>query len=365
MSPLPGSYWRAMSSVLDRATSVGARVDDVLRCFVEEQAKALSGLDGRLGALTVEVADLVAAGGKRLRPAFVYWGHRAAGGGDEEATVHVGAAVEMLHTFALLHDDVMDRADTRRGRAAAAHAFTRQASERGAADPAWFGTSAAILAGDLAFVWADRLLDTTPAGAAAAARLREVFTTLRLEVMAGQYLDLCLDGGPPADPETACRIALLKSGRYTVTRPLQLGLAIVDDVGADLERALQTYGDAIGVAFQLRDDILGLFGDPARTGKGCLDDIRAGKRTLLISRALALAAPGERRVLDRALGDRNVGDEAVAACRDIVAGNGALASVEELLRSGHDAAVAALRIVPDPARSALCELAAAAVGRDH
>ena len=111
------------------------RVDDVLRCFVEEQAKALSGLDGRLDALTVEVADLVAAGGKRLRPAFVYWGHRAAGGGDEQAADHVGAAVEMLHTFALLHDDVMDRADTRRGRAAAAHAFTQQASERGSCRP--------------------------------------------------------------------------------------------------------------------------------------------------------------------------------------------------------------------------------------
>ena len=354
-----------MISVLDRAASMNERVDDVLRCFVKEQANALGALDRRLDALSAEVMELVAAGGKRLRPAFVYWGHRAAGGGDEQAAIHAGAAVEMLHTFALLHDDVIDRADTRRERAAATHTFTHQAMERGACDPAWFGTSAAILAGDLAFVWADRLLDTAPVGAAAAARLREVFTMLRIEVMAGQYLDLCLDGGPPADPETACRIALLKSGRYTVTRPLQLGLAIADDVGPDLQRALVAYGDAIGVAFQMRDDILGLFGDPARTGKGCLDDIRAGKRTLLISRALALSTPRERAALDRALGDRDVDDDAVATCRKIVITNGALASVEGLIRAGHDAAITALRNVPEPARSALCELAAAAVGRDR
>jgi geranylgeranyl diphosphate synthase type I len=181
--------------------------------------------------------------------------------------------------------------------------------------------------------------------------------------MAGQYLDLRLEGATSIHPDEARRVALLKSGRYTVTRPLQLGWALAGGADDAVARALARYGDAIGLAFQLRDDILGLFGDPALTGKSSCDDLRAGKRTLLMLRALTLASPPERTVLERSLGHRHLDDRAVERCREIVAESGALASVETLLATQLATAVKAVGELPDPARSALAALAATAVHR--
>ena len=172
----------------------------ILDRYVAERTAELVALDPSLGDVAGEIAGLIAAGGKRLRPAFVYWGHRASGAADEPGVLHVAAAVEMLHTFALLHDDVMDRAQRRRGRRTAQHAFGDLHRDRGlAGDADWYGTSAAILAGDLAFVWADDLIDRAPLADGALARARRAFTTLRVEVMAGQYLDLRLDRLDAAD----------------------------------------------------------------------------------------------------------------------------------------------------------------------
>lgn len=342
------------------------RVDVVLREFVAERAAELAAIDPALECVAAEIGALVAAGGKRLRPAFVTWGHRAGGGsGDDHAVASVAAAAEMLHTFALIHDDVMDASTTRRGRPAARAAFARAhaAGDLGG-DHQRFGDNAAILAGDLAFVWADQLLDAAPLDGRAASRVRRVFTTLRTEVMAGQYLELLLDGERDADPQGAQRVALLKSGRYTVTRPLELGLAIAGAPAAT-HHALAAYGDAVGLAFQLRDDVLGLFGDPATTGKSCSDDLRAGKRTLLILRALELATPAARAVLERSLGNAALDHEGTARCREIVARSGALASVEALIREQHAFALDAIADVPEPARSALTALASIAVQRDH
>ncbi len=350
---------------LDPLTPIRDDVDAVLRGFLAAQTSALVAVDPALVTVGNEISELIGAGGKRLRPAFVYWGHRAGGGGHDDAVAQVGAAVEMLHTFALLHDDVMDHALTRRGRAAACHSFRRtHVAEQLGGDADWFGTSAAILAGDVAFVWADQLLDTAPLDAATLRRARQVFTALRVEVMAGQYLDLRLDGAACADPEAARRVALLKSGRYTVTRPLELGLSLAGG-GRAVHGAVAAYGDAIGLAFQLRDDVLGLLGDPATTGKSCTDDLRAGKRTLLILRAITLATDDERAFLRRCLGDRDLDDDAADRCRQIVRCSGALASVETLLRHQHAIAVDAVAALPQPARPALRALASMAVQRDH
>ena len=346
----------------DPLTPIREPVDELLEQFMWARAAELDELDPRLAVLGREIAGLIVGRGKRLRPAFVYWGYRAGGGGDDLAVVHVAAAIEMLHTFALLHDDVMDRAETRRGRPAARRGFAAAyAAERLEGDREWFGTSAAILAGDLAFVWADQLLDAAPSPCLA--RVRRIFTTLRVEVMAGQYLDLRLEGATSVHPDEARRVALLKSGRYTVTRPLQLGWALADGPDGSVARALARYGDAIGLAFQLRDDILGLFGDSALTGKSSCDDLRAGKRTLLMLRALTMASPPQRAVLERSLGDRNLDDLAVERCREIVAESGALASVETLLVAQLAAAIEAVGELPDPTRSALAGLAASAVHR--
>lgn len=357
-----GSDGLSGAEPLDPFTPV-AGLDALLAEFLDEQVAELADLDLALAPVGREIAGLVAAGGKRLRPAFVYWGHRATGAGHEPEVLRPAGAVELLHTFALVHDDVMDRSPERRGRPAVHEALAEHhRAEALGGDGRWFGLGGAILGGDLVFVWADRLLDGAGLPEPALRRAREVFSQLRVEVMAGQYLDLRLAGDRDAREEHAWRVALLKSGRYTVTRPLQLGAALG---GGDerLASVLEAYGDAVGVAFQLRDDVLGLFGDPAETGKGAIEDLREGKRTLLMLRALALADDAARAELENCLGDPTVDDAAAARVREVVVETGALASIEEVLEELRGEAVQALADVPDPARGALAELADRAVTR--
>lgn len=345
------------SSSVPALDVVHGPVSMLLERFLDERTAELSELDPALAPIGREVADLVKASAKRLRPAFVYWGHRASGAEHLDGVYGPAAAVELLHTFALVHDDVMDRSPERRGRPAVHEALaSRHRSEHLDGDSAWFGISGAILAGDLAFVWADQLLDGADLPAAAIERARRVFTDLRVEVMAGQYLDLRLAARPAAREEESLRVALLKSGRYTVTRPLQLGAAIGGG-SEDLDAALRAYGDAAGLAFQLRDDVLSLFGDPTATGKGSLSDLREGKRTALMLRALERAGPAERQVLSASLGDADLDEQAADRVRAIVADCGALDGVERLLAEQHDIARRALRPVAGPAREALEELA--------
>lgn len=384
-------------------------VDGVLDRFLAGQEDELALVDKSASRVSRQVRRLVDAGGKRLRPAFVYWGHRATGAAHDDAVFVAGAAVELLHTFALIHDDVMDRSDVRRGGPSTHLAFAGDHAEEGMrGDGDWFGVSAAILAGDLTFVWADRLLEDTPVDAERLAHARRVFADLRVEVMAGQYLDLRLAAAAEADETLARRVAVLKSARYTVTRPLQLGAALagrtaggtgtsvagpftidlsgggaVTALAADARRAgrvpangtgatgpdrlderLIAYGDAVGLAFQLRDDVLGMFGDPSHTGKSSLDDLREGKRTLLALRALELTDGLDHDQLARSLGDPGLDAAGAERCRHIVAGSGALASVETLIEAQYASALDALDGLPDPARSALARLADLAAHRD-
>lgn len=338
-------------------------VDALLARFLDERITELGAMDPALQRIGREVADLVLAGGKRIRPAFVYWGHRATGAAHSDAVHHLGGAVELLHTFALIHDDVMDRSVLRRGRPTVHTALAEAHGQDGLlGDAGWFGVGAAILAGDLAFVWADELLDTAPLPASQLDRARRVFRDLRVEVMAGQYLDLRLAGRADAGEADALRVALLKAGRYTVTRPLLLG-ASLDDPGETLRTALSTYGDAIGIAFQLRDDVLGLFGDPSRTGKSRVEDLREGKRTLLILRALSLADERQRSTLSSVLGDPDADESDADTARQIIEDTGALSAVEDLLVERQGTAREALAVVPSPAREALDELAGLVLDR--
>jgi isopentenyl-diphosphate delta-isomerase type 1 len=344
---------------------IQARLPALLDGFLADRRRDLTSIDQSLAAVADEVRALVDAGGKRLRPAFVHWGHRATGAPDSDEALRAAGAVELLHTFALLHDDVMDRSAVRRGRPSAHAAFAADHAGGGrSGDAAWFGTSAAVLAGDLTFVWADQLFDSIVAPPEAHARAREVFTALRAEVIAGQYLDLRLASDPAAHEEQARRVAVLKSARYTVTRPLLLGAALAPEpVPPTLLGALSTYGDAVGLAFQMRDDVLGLFGDPAETGKSDLDDLREGKRTLLLLRARRLTTPAGRRLLDAHVGRPDLDEAQAARIREVVADSGALASVEALVSAEHALAVAVLDGVPHPARVALEELAGLAIER--
>jgi geranylgeranyl diphosphate synthase type I len=207
----------------------------------------------------------------------------------------------------------------------------------------------------LAFVWADELLDRLDIDAATFRRVRGVFDLLRREVIAGQYLDLRLSG-PCATDQQALSVALLKSARYTVTRPLQIGatLAGADDATID---SLRVYGDAMGVAFQLRDDVLGVFGDPVITGKGNAEDLRSGKASLLLVRALELAAPSDLRLLRRCLGVEDLDEQSVRRCREAVLASGAVASIEALITSQLATAKGALDGLPASVAADLAELA--------
>ena len=356
--PLDG----AACSIEEALAAARGPVEERLLDFVRAGAVQFGAADPAVSGIADAVRRLVERGGKRLRPAFVHWGHAATGAPRDDRVVTVAAAIELLHTFALLHDDVMDRSATRRGAPAAQVSLAAaRPGPSGHPDAGWFGASAAILAGDLAFLWADELLDQA-GGGGAMDRARVVFNRLRSEVIAGQYLDLRLAAEPRPSEMAARRVALLKTARYTVSRPLQIGAAL--GAGSpELDCVLETYGDAVGTAFQLRDDVLGLFGDPAVTGKSRLDDLREGKRTLLVVRAFALGDDRQRSTILAALGDPGLDEEGAARCRDAVAASGALASVEALTGERHDAAVRAVSGLGGQVREALVSLAAFAAFR--
>ena len=320
-----------------------------------------------------ELSAFVLGGGKRIRPTFAWWAWRAAGGDPEgpeaPAVARAASALELIQACALVHDDLIDESDTRRGnptvhrRFAGAHDRERW---RGGAQQ--FGMSAAVLLGDLALAWADDMLHSSGLAPQALARALGPWRAMRTEMLAGQYLDVFSQVRGDESAEAALRVAELKAASYTVARPLQLGAEIA---GAD-ERtlsALQRFGHDIGVAFQLRDDLLGVFGDPEVTGKPAGDDLREGKRTLLIAEAVEAArAQGDERAMDRVravLGDPDAAEEAIEDARTALCRLGADAAVEHRIARLTSSAVSALHSaeLAEPAATRLSELAVAVTDR--
>src|SRR5947209_355084 len=301
------------------------------------------------------------AGGKRLRPGFCYWAFVGAGGDPADpAIVDAGAALELLHTFALIHDDIMDGSSTRRSIETIHVRFEeRHALDGWRGDGRRFGEGVAVLIGDLAFVYADQLLAGAPAEALA------VFTELRIEVNVGQYLDLVGTAQGEVGEATARRISLFKSGKYSVERPLHLGAALAGRLD-DLARPLSTYGLRVGEAFQLRDDLLGVFGDETVTGKPVGEDLREGKPTVLYAAARDVADPAADRVLDR-YGAQDLTEDEVAELQEVLIETGAVARVEGAIDELVAEAIVSLDaapIVPE-ARAALADLAQYVARRDH
>jgi geranylgeranyl diphosphate synthase type I len=338
--------------------------------FLDRQEAILTGMDPALGAVVDEVRALV-GGGKRLRPAFAYWGWRGAlagapaGAEDEDAVLRAVSALEFLHASALVHDDVMDAAETRRGRPATHRGFSAlHAGDGLAGDADAFGTGAAILVGDLALVWSDELLGCSGLSAAALGRARTVWDVMRAEVMSGQYLDLLRAAGGLPGAHGALTVARYKSAGYTVQRPLQLGAAVAAG-RPEVREAFSRIGLALGEAFQLRDDVLGVFGDPAVTGKSADDDLREGKRTLLVELAEERADRAGRRLLRDSLGNPAAGPDDLDALRRLLETTGALARVEHRIAEGTATARAAIAQAPiaEDARAALDALAVLATTR--
>jgi geranylgeranyl diphosphate synthase type I len=353
-----------VTSPLDRA-GLRDRVDKALSGFLAQRRAELSRVDESTGAVAEAVEAFVLGGGKRLRPAFAYWGYRGAGGPDSDELVATVAALELVQASALIHDDVMDRSDTRRGEPAVHRRFAGLHRSRGWLGEAdQFGTAAAILLGDLCLVWSDQLLHAGGLDPATLARARPVFDEMRTELTIGQYLDLLTQATGETTVERAARVARLKSGRYTVERPLLLGAALAGDDPAVAE-VYSGYGLPLGEAFQLRDDVLGVFGDPARTGKPAGDDLREGKRTFLVAAAFETADSDARAALAAGLGDPDLDEVGVSRLRDLIIGTGALARTERRIADLTATAVAALATssLAAEAHHALTALAAAATAR--
>lgn len=324
----------------------------------------LATVDPALAPLTAISRAVVDAGGKRFRPAFVWWGHRASGSAPDPAVLTIAAAVELLHTFALVHDDIMDRASARRNVPTSHIQFHDLHDANGwLGDGEWFGISSGIIHGDLISVWADQVFWQADVDRDLLVAAYEVYNIMRAEVMAGQWLDIRLAALPDAQVAESRHVALLKSGRYSITRPLQLGATLGGLDDPTTRHALATYGDEMGVAFQMRDDVLGIFGDQAKIGKSVASDIREGKRTVLMLTALARADAAQRAVLDASLGNVDLDGDGIAWVRTIVEETGAVASIEDQIQAGYQRALDALTVVAQPAQRVLAELADMAINR--
>jgi len=355
---------RNVRRVTRHGDAVIARVDAALAAFLDGRAKALAPLGADLVPVAEVARRFVLDGGKRLRPTFAYWGWRAVRdeAADDDALVTAAASLELLHACALVHDDVMDASDTRRGQPAAHAAFAQLHRESGwSGDADVFGTAAAILLGDLLLSWADAMFAGAVPGSGAA---REVYDDMRQLVMAGQYLDVLVQARGAYSPDEALRVIEFKTSKYTVEGPLHLGAAIAD-APPETFAALTAYGLPLGEAFQLRDDVLGVFGDPAVTGKPAGDDLREGKQTLLTALAMAGADPAEADLLRRGMGDRELSDARVAELRQVIVATGALEQVEQRIAVRAAEARAALTspAIAAPARPALDALIGAATVR--
>ena len=338
---------------------VASRVEGRVTELLDRETERWGSIEADLLHPLEALRALVMAGGKRLRPVFCHWGF-VAGGGDptDQRIIDAGAAFELLQAFALIHDDVMDDSAVRRGAPAVHRRFAdRHTARAWAGESRRFGEGVAILAGDLALVYADLLLPT------GSPELAALWHELRIELNIGQYLDLAGTATGGIDREGALRIARLKSGRYTVERPLQLGALLAGDPA--LAAALSQYGDPLGEAFQLRDDVLGVFGRQEQTGKPVGDDLREGKPTLMLAVAHERADGAGKALLAR-VGDPELDDDDVERLQALYVSTGALEVAEAEITALAARAVASLPAIPlpDHADLALRELADFVIARE-
>ena len=335
--------------------------------FVTDRASILTSVSEELDPL-VDISRRFLSGGKRYRALFCYWGWQAASGepdgfdpfADDEdsrpstAVVGAASALEVFHAAALVHDDIIDNSDTRRGSPSAHRLFQSLHRSSGwAGDGADFGRSTAILHGDLLLGWSDELLDDALdelTDRAAARRARGEFNRMRTEVTAGQYLDILEERAWPTRDESEFReraenVIIYKSAKYSVLAPLVIGAAMAGGTDAQLS-ALRSFGLPLGIAFQLRDDLLGVFGDEQVTGKPSGDDLREGKRTMLVALAREQLPTGARRLLDELLGDPDLDDEQIRLLQSTIRESGAVDEVEALIARNVVRAITALTDAP-------------------
>ena len=354
---------------------VQERIDE----FLEERAPQLSAIAEEIDDFVGTSRDLL-SGGKRFRALFCYWGWQAVstpGVGfdladeaperDLPAIVTAAAALEIFHAAALVHDDIMDNSDTRRGRPAAHKRFEALHGENGwLGNPRSFGGSAGLLLGDLLLGWSDEVFDSAlrslPDPLASSAGRAE-FNRMRTEVTVGQYLDIVEENAWRSHPESellprAHRVIVYKSAKYSVKAPLAIGAALGGGT-PEQTAALRAFGLPLGIAYQLRDDLLGVFGDPEVTGKPAGDDLREGKRTVLIALARTALPANSRALLDELLGDRDLDARQVEVLQSVIRDSGAIDRVERIITHNVGLARQAIESAPlsTSSRTQLAQLA--------
>ncbi|WP_041302496.1 bifunctional (2E,6E)-farnesyl/geranyl diphosphate synthase [Mycolicibacterium rhodesiae] len=360
-----------MYAAAPSAVELTKAVTEQLRAYLAERRSDCAYMGDDYGELTAALEEFVLRGGKRLRPAFAYWGWRAVadspGAKDEEQALRLFSALELLHACALVHDDVIDASATRRGLPTVHRLFSekhRTHDWHGRSDQ--FGISAAILLGDLALVWADDIVATVDLPIDAHRRVHRIWGAIRTEVLGGQYLDIVAEASGAESVASAMKVNVYKTASYTISRPLQLGAAAAAD-RPDVEALFHEVGNSLGVAFQLRDDVLGVFGDPAVTGKPSGDDLRSGKRTVLLAEAVELAEkqdPMGAKLLRTSIGTELTEAQVKDLCL-VIESVGALAAVEDRIDQLTRQALAILAAAPidGQAKAGLSELARLAANR--
>lgn len=350
-----------------------AEIHRELATFLQAKRDGARQIDPQFVTAVDSLSEFVLGGGKRLRPTFAWWGWRGAGGSPFDPQAHsvlrAVSSLELIQACALVHDDLMDDSTTRRGAPTVHVEFTaRHRAARWLGTPERFGAATAILIGDIALAWADDMLRGADLWPDQLSRAHAVWQAMRTEVLAGQYLDILTQASGDETPDAALQVDRYKTAAYTVERPLHLGAAIA---GADpaLIRAYRRFGADIGIAFQLRDDLLGMFGDPSITGKPAGDDLREGKRTLLLAYGLRAAdekrQSGAAEALRGAIGNPQVDEATVGKVRELLIEIGAVDEVERRISTLTDSALRSLATadLDEPAGTRLVELAAQATCR--
>ncbi|MEU4571107.1 MULTISPECIES: polyprenyl synthetase family protein [Nonomuraea] len=339
---------------------LGPRIDDRLIGFLDEWQAPVS--DPDVVAAYRLLVEFILGGGKRIRPQLCYWGWRGAGGDDCDEIISAAAALELCHAGLLIHDDIMDGSDLRRGQATVHRSLARLHSGPGAEA---FGRAGGILLGTLSLAWSDTLLSSCGVEPVRLRAAHHLFDTMRTEVISGQYLDILAQLRAGVSVEQALTTIRYKTAKYTVERPLQIGGALAG-AEAGLLRAYSEFGVPLGEAFQLRDDVLGMFGSSGETGKSALDDLREGKQTVLYAHAVQRATPAQLAYLRAWHGNPDLTEEHAAEVCQIMTDTGALAEVESMIDDRVRTAVRVLdaTAIEAEARVALTVLAAELAHRD-
>ena len=336
---------------LDTPKSIATEVSAKIEEFLETKADQFVTISPDADDIGRALLDFT-RGGKMIRPVLLWWGYQlAVGDGCNRDILPTGVAeaagsLELLHAAALIHDDVIDHSDTRRGKPALHRQFeARHFERRHHGESESFGVAAAIVIGDICLALSEELFETSQSTLDITPLARELRATLRRDVMVGQYLDVLAEVIGLDDDrlgERAWEVLSYKSAKYSVEQPLLLGAALG---GADEDQLqeISRFGLPLGQAFQLRDDVLGIFGDPAATGKPAGDDIREGKRTVLIAESVKNLTPDQAHILAERLGNPNLSDAEVDECVRMLTEAGGLEAVESFIRAKHDEALSVVR----------------------